>query len=98
MDDVNDVMSVGFFEPNSHVVAFKLPAAEQMANGVKAGSTLGWPALERGRVQTYSLRVPLKQRLPSILRCILAGLPPSLNFGMNLALCFLVHDCVVRAS
>jgi hypothetical protein len=39
MDDVNDVMSVGFFEPNSHVVAFKLPAAEQMAKWVEAGPT-----------------------------------------------------------
>jgi hypothetical protein len=40
MDEVNDMMSVGFFEPNSNVVAFKPPAAEQMAKWVKVGPTL----------------------------------------------------------
>ena len=50
MDDANDVMSVGFFERDLDVIAFKTPDAAQMAELVSAAPTFSFADLLRGKI------------------------------------------------
>ena len=60
MDDANDVMSVGFFERDLDVIAFKTPDAAQMAELVSAAPTFAFASLLRGKI--FAASTPQKEQ------------------------------------
>ena len=60
IDDANDVMSVGFFERDLDVIAFKTPDAAQMAELVSAAPTFTFASLLRGKI--FAASTPQKER------------------------------------